>query len=453
MPPINAIELRNNQPQSLAALNHSNNDGTLIASLQNQWHNDYQTIKITLNYIQIMTNNQTLSLLGGLTPAQFIEEYWQKKPLLIKNAIPDFTGLLSSDELAGLACEDDVQSRIVEYKMGKWSAKHGPFDNTDFAKLPERPTKDHNWTLLVQSLNHYLPEATALLQQFDFIPHARLDDLMVSYAPDGGGVGPHFDSYDVFLLQGQGKRLWRISEQTDLTLVKGAPLRILNSFNSSQEWLLERGDMLYLPPHLAHWGIAVSDGLMDCMTYSIGFRAPKNQELATEFLGFMQDRLNQDKLILDSDYLNGIYQDADLTLQIHPAEISSNMISKVSVNLQKIKWSDDIVAEFLGTYLSDPKANVVFDTHKKIPLRSFSEKLERSGISLDLKSLMLFVDDNFFMNGEGVKFTGEAAILLQILADKRRILTTDFKAHIIQDAQLLQQLYDWYIVGYLNFNS
>ncbi|MDP1659924.1 MAG: cupin domain-containing protein [Methylotenera sp.] len=392
--------------------------------------------------------NAPLRLLNNLTPSQFLAEYWQKKPLLIKNAIPNFEGLLSPEELAGLACEDDVQSRIVEYKKGKWLASHGPFEDADFAKLPEKPTKDHNWTLLVQSVNHYLPEAAALLQQFDFIPHARLDDLMVSYAPDGGGVGPHFDSYDVFLLQGQGKRLWRISEQTDLSLIEGAPLRILKNFDTVQEWLLEAGDMLYLPPHLAHWGIAVSDGSVDCMTYSIGFRAPKNQELATEFLGFMQDRLNQDKLVL-----NGIYQDANLTLQNHPAEISGEMINKVSANLQKIKWSDDVVAEFLGTYLSDPKADVVFDPNKKMALGTFSEKLAKLGITLDLKSQMLFFDDSFFMNGEVVKFTGETAIVLQSLADKRYILAGDFKAHIIQDAQLLQQLYDWYIAGYLNFNS
>ncbi len=382
--------------------------------------------------------NTPLRLLNNLTPSQFLAEYWQKKPLLIKNAIPNFTGLLSPDELAGLACEDEVQSRIVEYKKGKWHARHGPFDDADFAKLPENPTQDHNWTLLVQSVNHYLPEAADLLQQFNFIPHARLDDLMVSYAPDGGGVGPHFDSYDVFLLQGQGKRLWRISEQTDLTLIEGAPLRILKNFDTAQEWLLEAGDMLYLPPHLAHWGIAVSNGAEDCMTYSIGFRAPKNQELATEFLGFMQDRLNQDKLILD-----GIYQDADLTLQNHPAEISNVMVAKVSANLQKIKWSDEVVAEFLGTYLSDPKADVVFDANKKISMRIFGEKLAKLGIALDLKSQMLFFDDHFFINGEIVKFSGESATVLKQLADKRYI-----EPSRIQD-ELLQQLYDWYIAGYL----
>lgn len=388
------------------------------------------------------SKNIPLQLLKGLTPAQFLAEYWQKKPLLIKNAISNFNGLLSPDELAGLACEDEVQSRIVKYKKGKWIAEHGPFDEADFSKLTDKPTAENNWTLLVQSVNHHLPEGAALLQLFDFIPHARLDDLMVSYAPNGGGVGPHFDSYDVFLLQGQGKRIWRISEQTNLSLVEGAPLRILQNFDTAQEWLVESGDLLYLPPHLAHWGIAVTDNGVNCMTYSIGFRAPKNQELATEFLGFMQDQLNQDKIILD-----GIYHDADLSLQYHPAEIGKEMISKVSANLQKIQWSDELVAEFLGSYLSEPKVDVVFEANKKISLLSFSEKLAKIGIALELKSQMLFFADNFYLNGEAVKFTGELANILKALADKRCIAASS-----VQDTLLLQQLYDWYIAGYLSFD-
>ena len=388
------------------------------------------------------SKNKPLQLLNGLTAEQFLAEYWQKKPLLIKNAIPNFTGLLSPDELAGLACEDEVQSRIVKFKKGKWLADHGPFDEDDFAKLTDKPTAENNWTLLVQSVNHHLPEGAALLQQFDFIPHARLDDLMVSYAPNGGGVGPHFDSYDVFLLQGQGKRIWRISEQTDLSLVEGAPLRILQNFNTAQEWLVEPGDLLYLPPHLAHWGIAVSDNGVDCMTYSIGFRAPKNQELATEFLGFMADQLNQDKIILE-----GIYQDADLTLQDHPAEIGKEMIAKVSANLQKIKWSDELVSEFLGSYLSEPKVDVIFEAHKKIPLSSFTEKLAKNGIVLELKSQMLFFADNFYINGEVATFTGKSATILTALADKRCLPPTS-----IEEALLLKQLYDWYIAGYLSFD-
>lgn len=392
-----------------------------------------------------MTKNQARQILGGITPAQFLAEYWQKKPLLIKNAIPNFTGLLSPEELAGLACEDEVQSRIVEEINGTWHASHGPFDDADFARLPERPDSAHRWTLLVQSVNHFLPEASQLLQQFDFIPHARLDDLMVSYAPDGGGVGPHFDSYDVFLLQGQGKRLWRISEQTDLSLIEGAPLRILKNFDTAQEWLLEAGDMLYLPPHLAHWGIAVSDGVVDCMTYSIGFRAPKNQELATEFLGYMQDKLNQDAI-----NITGMYQDADLSLQEHPAEIGQDMIAKVSAILKNIQWSEQDVGDFLGTYLSEPKLDVVFDANKKISLSNFNKKLITHGIALDLKSQMLFIHNQFYLNGEAVAFSDKSAALLSKLADCRQLNASDIHQEPL-DEKLQQQLYAWYLAGFLDF--
>jgi len=204
---------------------------------------------------------------------------------------------------------------------------------------------------------------------------------------------------------------------------------------------------LYLPPHLAHWGIAVSNGAENCMTYSIGFRAPKNQELTTEFLGFMQDKLNQDKLIWDDDFLTKIYQDADLTLQTHSAEISQAMMRKVSTILQKIKWSDDLVAEFLGTYLSEPKIDVVFDKNKKMAMRAFSEKIAKLGIALSLKSQMLFFNESFFMNGELTTFEGVSVEVLKTLADNRRI-----DACVILDEVLLQQLLDWYIAGYLYFS-
>lgn len=394
-----------------------------------------------------MAKNQALQLLGGLTPAEFLSEYWHKKPLLIKNAILNFTGLLSPEELAGLACEDEVQSRIVEEINGQWHASHGPFDDEDFARLPENPDPKHRWTLLVQTVNHYLPEASALLQQFDFIPHARLDDLMISYAPDGGGVGPHFDSYDVFLLQGQGKRLWRVSEQTDLELIEGAPLRILKNFDTAQEWLLEAGDMLYLPPQLAHWGIAVSDGKVDCMTYSIGFRAPKNQELATEFLGYMQDKLNQEQLTIA-----GMYEDADLCLQEHAAEISTDMVTKVAAILRKIHWSNNEVADFLGTYLSEPKPDVVFDVNKKISLSNFTKSLAKYGITLDLKSQMLFTGNTFYLNGEAVTLNGESAKMLTRLADLRTLSPDELNYSQTADEVLLKQLHEWYLAGFLHFN-
>lgn len=392
--------------------------------------------------------NQPLPILGGMTANEFLKNYWHKKPLLIKNAIPSFNGLLTPEELAGLACEDEVQSRIVEEIKGKWHASHGPFNEDDFANLPETPNPKHRWTLLVQSVNHHLPEASELLSRFNFIPHARLDDLMVSYAPDGGGVGPHFDSYDVFLLQGQGKRLWRISDQTDLTLVEGAPLRILKTFDTTQEWLVEAGDLLYLPPHLAHWGIAVSDGDVDCMTYSIGFRAPKVQELATEFLGYMQDTLNK-----EGNALPGIYQDADLTLQAHPAEISHSMITKVADILKRIQWSDQHVADFLGTYLSEPKPDIIFDPNKKISLQKFSERLVQNGICLALKSQMLFTEHHFYLNGESIATSTESASLMKTLADYRKISAREIQACGGIDTSIISKLHEWYMAGYLYFDK
>ena len=220
--------------------------------------------------------NNSLALLNQLTPSEFLAEYWQKKPLLIRQAIPNFQGLLTPNELAGLACEEEAQSRIVQNIDDTWHLTHGPFDEDTLTSLPEK-----DWTLLVQYVNHHLPEVAELLSQFNFIPHARLDDLMISYAPTGGSVGPHIDSYDVFLLQGSGKRRWKINAQPDLTLVEDVPLRILKQFTAEQEWVLAPGDMLYLPPNIAHHGVSEDD---DCMTYSIGFRVPKTQELIQGFL-------------------------------------------------------------------------------------------------------------------------------------------------------------------------
>ena len=377
--------------------------------------------------------NKPLQLLNNLTPAQFLAEYWQKKPLLIKNAIPNFTGLISPNELAGLACEDDVQARIIQQQKDKWSVKSSPFDEAVFAKLPAK-----NWTLLVQSVNHYLPEASDLLAQFNFIPHARLDDLMVSYAPAGGGVGAHVDSYDVFLLQGTGKRRWKISAQTDLSLVEGAPLKILKNFVSEQEWLLEAGDMLYLPPQIAHWGISESD---DCMTYSIGFRAPKIKELQHEFLSYLQDNISAE----------GLYADADLQLQNHPAEISADMINKVSEMLQKITWSKDNVADFLGKYLTEPKLDVVFEPNRKISKTKFIKQMSQKPLYLSLKSQLLFTQNNFYLNGERLEVPAEIVALMKEFADNKFLAITPMAANI--HAALGDTLFESFFAGFISFNN
>ncbi len=368
-----------------------------------------------------------IPFLGGMTDQQFVREYWQKKPLLIRGAFPGFGELLTPDELAGLACEEDAQSRLVLHARGKWKLEQGPFDEERFARLPEK-----GWSLLVQGVNHFLPEANELLHQFDFIPRARLDDLMVSLAPDGGGVGPHFDSYDVFLLQGHGKRLWRVSSQQDMTLVPDAPLRILQHFETDEEWVLEPGDMLYLPPRLAHWGIAVGE----CMTWSVGFRAPSAQELATQFLVYMQDHIR----------LDGMYADPDLQLQRHPAQISGQTLRKVREMLQGIRWGSDDIARFLGTYLTDPKSHIVFDRPRRIGLDKFRECLQRSGIALDLRSQMLFYGDYVFINGEMVQESGDTLQCLTALADHRAI-----PAGLGLPDRAVGLLHQWYGAGYLQF--
>ena len=378
-----------------------------------------------------MKNNQKLTLLGDITAEQFLSQYWQKKPLLIKQAIPKFAGFLTPDELAGLSCESEVQSRLIRREKSIWVVEDGPFDDEDFTKLP-----DKDWTLLVQTVNHHIPEAYDLLRQFNFIPTARLDDLMVSYAPDGGGVGAHVDTYDVFLLQGQGKRHWQWSNQKDLSLVEDAPLKLLKNFEMEDEYVLEAGDMLYLPPQYAHWGVAVGE----CMTYSIGFRAPSHQELASEFLNYMQDELHQGKTSI-----TGMYQDADLSLQTAPAEIGGLMIDKVNTALSAITWNTGNIADFLGRYLTEPKTHILFEPNKKLSLKKFIEKSEKLGLGLDLKSMALFQGEYFYLNGEPLQMSKNRKVLIE-LANSRYL-----SAESLIDFDDLQPLYDWYLAGYLQF--
>ena len=375
--------------------------------------------------------NSPLALLNNLTPSQFLTEYWQKKPLLIRQAIPNFEGLLTPNELAGLACEEDVQSRIVQNIDQSWQLQHGPFDEDDLTSLPEK-----DWTLLVQSVNLHMPEAAGLLSQFNFIPHARLDDLMVSYAPTGGSVGPHMDSYDVFLLQGSGTRRWKLNAQPDLTLVKDVPLRILEKFEAEQEWVLDPGDMLYLPPNIAHHGVSEDDA---CMTYSIGFRVPKTQELIHAFLEHLQDTVQAE----------GLYEDADLSLQPHPAEISDAMIKKVEAMLQKITWKKSTVSDFLGRYLSEPKPDVIYEPSENITTIDFANQLSKKPLLLDLKSQLLFHQDHFYINGESLTVPTLILDCVRDLADNRRLDTVSLSVE--QQDALANTLQASFIAGYVIF--
>src|SRR5450830_1759911 len=307
-------------------------------------------------------NSIPLPLLGGLSPDQFFSEYWHKKPLVIRQAIPGFSPLLTSEELFELAGLDDVESRLITFFKERWEMKNGPIN-----KIPVKEKKD--WTLLVQGVNLHDEAADDLLRQFSFIPDARLDDLMISYAADGGGVGPHFDSYDVFLLQAHGKRQWKIGAQTDLTLIDGMPLKILKNFKAEQEFVLEPGDMLYLPPQYAHDGVAIGE----CMTYSIGFRAPAFQELGEAFLQFMADTID----------LPGRYADPDLIPAKNPAELQTPMVERIAEELNKMQFTADDITIFLGQYLSEPKASVFFDpVDEPLTPARFAQAAKKRGVKL-----------------------------------------------------------------------
>jgi 50S ribosomal protein L16 3-hydroxylase len=285
----------------------------------------------------------------------------------------------------------------------------------------------------VQSLNHLLPEADALLSHFNFVPHARLDDLMVSYAVPGGSVGPHFDSYDVFLLQGQGHRRWQISTQTDLALLDDAPMKILRRFEAEDEWVLGPGDMLYLPPHVAHYGVAEDA----CMTYSIGFRAPTTEELAQGFLMHLQDTLA----------LEGRYADPDLRLQAHPGEISRAMLRQIESMIARIKWSKRDIAEFAGCYLSEPKPNVFFDApDAPLSRAAFKKHSDKTGVALNPKSRLLYFDGRFFINGEAFTPAAEEITALQQLADLRRLAPP-------LPSALRERLYEWYEAGWMEIDT
>ena len=369
---------------------------------------------------------QKPSVLGALSPRSFLKKYWQKKPLLIRQAIPNMQPLLTRDALFEMATRDDVESRLITGFNQRWSMQSGPL-----ASLPSIG-KTH-WTLLLQGVNLHHDQASDLLHQFRFLPDARLDDLMISYATDGGGVGAHVDSYDVFLLQAHGQRRWRISAQKDLRLKPGLPLKILEHFVPEQEFVLQPGDMLYLPPHYAHEGVAVGE----CMTYSIGFRAPSWQELATGFLAFSADTLE----------LRGRYADPGLEPSRHPARLQDELLSRVDNQLRKIRFSRDDVAIFLGEYLSEPKPSVVFDTPARRPsLERFRHHAARHGIRLHRKTRMLYRGKYLFINGESFQASGKDRQLLRALADERML---NGAALMSATDNLVESLHQWHADGWL----
>lgn len=286
--------------------------------------------------------------LGKLLPGDFLNDYWQKKPLVIRQAFAGFHSPVTAEELAGLACEEGVESRLVIEKDGQypWQVIHGPMDEGIFAELPES-----HWTLLVNDVEKYLPALASVMDQFRFVPEWRVDDLMISFAPYGGSVGPHMDQYDVFILQAQGHRRWQVHQQpvTDDNLVEGADLRVQKDFDAEQEWLLGPGDMIYIPPGVSHFGVATDD----CISFSIGFRAPAHSEMLGSFTDFISKDLTADMT----------FKDGSLVTQLHANEITAEALDNVRRILSGYLTADHpALMRWFGCFVSDTKADIEIDT-------------------------------------------------------------------------------------------
>ncbi|NBW79302.1 MAG: cupin domain-containing protein [Betaproteobacteria bacterium] len=406
-----------------------------------------------------MNISEPLELLGGLSPQLFMKRHWQKKPLLIRKALPGFKPLLSRSELFALASLDDVQSRLITLTPSVlvaspqkstqkasqplkakslvqdiWRLQNGPFQRRALPSL-----KTPHWTLLVQAVDLKVAEVQALRDQFRFVPDARLDDVMISYASEGGGVGPHFDSYDVFLLQAQGQRRWRIGKSKNLKLRDDVPLKILSHFEAEQEWVLEPGDMLYLPPRYAHDGVAVGG---DCMTYSIGFRAPKTSELAHELLSRIAEQA------LD-DASDRFYQDPYQQAVQHPAEMPSGLLSfarqVLNHTLSLALNSDQDLARNLGEYLTEPAAHVWFGVQDVLELDTKQRDWPKV-LCLHPCTKMLYDDHHVFINGESFRTSGRDAVWVKHLADTRRLSTLQF---LKLSPQAKGLLLNWMYAGWI----
>jgi 50S ribosomal protein L16 3-hydroxylase len=332
--------------------------------------------------------------LGGLSANEFLQHYWQKRPLLVRGALPTLRSIIGKKSLFSLAARADVESRLVERRGKSWHVSHGPLQRADLSRLDRSPSG--NWTLLVNGVNGHSEAADRLLRRFAFLSWARLDDVMVSYAAPGGGVGPHFDSYDVFLAQGEGRRLWRLARPRRFRLKAGVPLKLIEGFRAEEEYLLEPGDMLYLPPGWGHDGIALDA----CFTCSIGARAPRGAELGAAFLDYLHERGLPD----------AAYRDPRRRATRHPARIDPGLLAFARGPLRRIRWDEADITAFLGRYLTAPKPNVVF-----------RRRSTRGDMAvLDPNTQLLYRGARFFINGEALPTRPAQRAALARLADERR---------------------------------
>lgn len=372
-----------------------------------------------------------LSLLGGLSPQTFMRRHWQKKPLLVRGAWPGVAPPLARPALFALAQQEDVESRLVQRHGTRWRMRRGPFGKRSLPPLSQR-----DWTLLVQGVDLHDEVAAAMLERFRFVPDARLDDLMVSFATPGGGVGPHLDSYDVFLLQVHGHRRWHVGPVADRSLVDGLPVKILRHFEPAEEWLLGPGDMLYLPPLWGHDGIAEDE----CMTCSIGFRAPGRAALGAQLLQHLAEQAGEDASEQAGEGTDPIYRDRTQDATETPARIPEGLAAFAADAVRRALAQPDALPQALGCWLTEPKDRVWFDGGPALPDQA-------AGLRLDRRTRMMYDDRHVFINGEAFRAGGRDARLMQRLADRRRLSAAEL-ARASGDA--IELLSDWSEAGWLH---
>ncbi|MFZ9429312.1 MAG: JmjC domain-containing protein [Burkholderiaceae bacterium] len=367
-------------------------------------------------------------LLGGLSAQQFMKRHWQRRPLLVRQAWPGVEPPVSRPALFELCAQEDVESRCIEQgRDGGWRLRHGPLQRR---QLP--PLSRVGWTLLVQGLDLHSDAAHSMMKAFDFIPRVRLDDLMLSWASDGGGVGPHLDSYDVFLLQVHGQRRWRVGPPGDTRLVPGLPLRILANFEPQEEWLLEPGDMLYLPPGWGHEGVAVGG---DCMTASIGFRAPTAGELANALLQRLADEIEDG----GAAWPRRRFADRGRLAAEKLGEFPADLQRFARDGLARALADPEAGARALGGWLTEPKPQVWFPPGR--------EGLEAGhGVCVDRRSRMAYDQLHLFINGEAYRVGGLDGRLLRRLTDEQ---TLDSRACARLSPQARLALEEWLALGWL----
>ncbi|MDY0330183.1 MAG: cupin domain-containing protein [Thiomonas sp.] len=364
---------------------------------------------------------------GDHTEARFLREFWQRKPLLLRQAFAGFKPLLTRAQLFALAGHDDVESRLLQREGRRWQLDHGPFTRKQIPAVEQR-----NWTLLVQGVNLHVDAASDLLRLFRFVPDARLDDLMISWASEGGGVGPHQDAYDVFLLQAAGRRRWRIGPVEDATLQPGKPVKLLAHFTPEEDLILEPGDMLYLPPGWGHDGIAASG---DCMTYSVGFRAPPQGELLKEVLW----------QLAEAQQGGAMYRDPPLRPGTAPALLPQAMVRFAREAFSRLKPDAAFFENVLGVYLTTPKPQVWFEG-VAIPAATLRRACRQSGCRLDRRSKMLYTAQAVFINGEAVDAALASSAVLRRLADQQNLSAEQVQSSSKAELAVLA---DWCAQGWL----